>query len=469
VAVRCLITTIVSLLAAGSLYAQGASIHSHSGCALSRNSAGVAEPCNDGSAIYYNPAAIVRARGVASAGALAIFASDEFRFRGAGGSFAGTQPAQFAPHLWVTAPVTSKITAGLGAWAPYGLSTRWPTNFEGRFFGWDNTLRAIYLQPTVAAELMNGKLALGAGFVIANGFVELNRRLDLAQMLIPGTEVPFSALGVPEGTDFANADLEVDDWAFTFDLGAQYRLSDRWVIGARYLHSAGLDLSGSAHFEQIATGIRLPPNNPFGLPPGTPLDLLLATLFQQNGLLEPQRLTSELTMPSQAAIGASYSATSALKLFLDYQWTHWDQWDEAVLQFGTAPNDTLFLDFHDASTFRLGAEYTPRDQLMVRAGILHNRNAAPEVTNTPLLPEAPRTSFSGGVGYQFSQRFGVDAGIEYLIQDERPGVVLPRDNRQQPVSQLIVGDYTAHAWFLGLTLSYRFGKRAPVNDPTLEK
>src|SRR5262245_56583917 len=96
VAVRCLVTTLVSLLAAGSLYAQGASIHSHSACALGRNSAGVAEPCNDGTAVYYNPAAIVRARGVVSAGALAIVASDEFTFNGAGGSFEGTQPTQYA-------------------------------------------------------------------------------------------------------------------------------------------------------------------------------------------------------------------------------------------------------------------------------------------------------------------------------------------------------------------------------------
>jgi long-chain fatty acid transport protein len=465
---RYYVATLVSLLAAGSLHAQGASIHPHSGCALGRNSAGVAEPCNDGSAVYYNPAAIVRSKSVASLGSLAIFASDEFTFD-TGRSFQGTQPTQFAPHVWLTAPITSTITAGLGAWAPYGLSTKWDTDFEGRFFGWDNTLRAIYLQPTIAIELMHGKLALGLGGVAVNGFVELNQRLDLSRTLIPGSTVPFSALGVPDGTDFANADLEVDDWAFSFDVGVQYRASDRWAFGARYLHSAKLDLSGSATFKQIETGIRLPAGNPFGLPAGTPLDAILAALFQYGATLGHQGLTSELTMPNQAVIGASYSPISKVKLFLDYQWTRWDQWDEAVLSFGIAPSDTLLLDFHDASTFRLAAEYAPRDALMVRAGLLHNTDAAPDVSNTPLLPEAPRTSFTAGLGYRFSDRFSADAGLEYLVQDERRGVVRPRESREQPAAELTVGSYTAHAWLAGLTLSYRFGKRAPADDPSVER
>jgi long-chain fatty acid transport protein len=466
---RGLVTTLVSLLAAGSVYAQGASIHSHGACALARNSAGVAEPCADGSAVFYNPAAIVRAPGIVSIGGIAIIARDKFVFDGTGNSFDGQQPAQFAPHLWLATPLTSTISAGVGVWAPYGLATSWSTDFEGRFFGWDNTLRAIYIQPTVAAALMKGRLALGAGVVAVNGFVELNQRIDLARTIIPGTSSRFSAIGVPDGTDFANADLKVDDWAATFHVGVQFQASDHWSFGARYLHSAKLDLTGSARFEQIATGILLPAGNPFGLPAGTPLDALLAMQFRPGAPLGDQRLTAELTMPSQVVAGASYAATSDVKLFLDYQWTRWNQWDEAVLHFGTAPRDTLLLDFHDASTFRIAAQYAYRNELTFRAGILHNRAAAPDVTVTPLLPEAHRTSFAGGLGYLISERFSADAGIEYLLQDERRGTVRPRENRAQTAAEVNVGSYSAHAFFAAVTLSYRFGKRPVVEDPSVER
>jgi long-chain fatty acid transport protein len=400
---------------------------------------------------------------------MAIMAHDKFVFDGTGDSFDGQQPTQFAPHAWLATPLTSTISAGVGVWAPYGLATSWSTDFEGRYFGWDNTLRAIYIQPTIAAALMNGRLALGAGLVAVNGFVELNQRIDLARTIIPGTSLRFNAIGVPDGTDFANADLKVDDWAATFHAGVQFQASDRWSFGARYLHSAKLDLSGAARFQQIATGILLPAGNPFGLPAGTPLDALLATQFRQGGPLGDQRLTTELTMPSQVVAGASFAATSDFKLLLDYQWTRWNQWDEAVLHFGTAPTDTLLLDFHDASTFRIAAQYTHRDELTFRAGILHNRDAAPDVTVTPLLPEAPRTSFAAGLGYLITERFSADAGNEYLHQDERRGSVRPRENRAQTAAVVNVGSYTAHAVFAGITLSYRFGKRTAVEDQSVER
>ena len=140
-----------------------------------------------------------------------------------------------------------------------------------------------------------------------------------------------------------------------------------------------------------------------------------------------------------------------------------------MLRFGTAPTDTLLLDFHDASTFRLAAEYTLRDELAFRAGILHNRAAAPDVTVTPLLPEAHRTSFTGGLGYLITERFSADAGIEYLLQDERRGSVRPRENREQTAAVVNVGSYSAHAVFAGITLSYRFGKRTVVDDQSVER
>jgi long-chain fatty acid transport protein len=227
-------------------------------------------------------------------------------------------------------------------------------------------------------------------------------------------------------------------------------------------------LNGDARFQQIPTGILLPPNNPFGVPPGTPLDALLAPQFQPGGLLGDQSLATQLTMPSQLVVGASYAATAAFTFFFDYQWTRWNAWDEAVLRFTTAPNDTLFLDYHDASTFRLAAQYTRRDALTIRGGILHNRKAASDFSVTPLLPEAPRTSFAGGVGYRFTRRLSGDAGIEALWQDARRGSVRPRENRDQTTA-LNVGLYTARAVFAGVTLSYRFGKLTEAEGKAVDR
>lgn len=454
---RCIAHTLVAFLAASSLHAQGLSIHSHSGCALARNSSGVAEPCADGSAVFYNPAAVAGQRGVASAGVVALYSTATFTFDDSGESFDSEQGTQAAPHAWLVVPLTSRIGAGIGFWAPYGLSTAWPLEFEGRFDGYDNTLRGIYIQPTIAAEVIPGRLALGAGVDAVSASVDVYRRVDLARTAIPGTGLTFGDIGIPDGTDFADVRLKVDDWSATFHVGLQLRASDRWWFGARYLHSTHLDLSGTATFRQRATGIPLPPGNPFGLPPGTPIDVVLAPQFGPGGELVKQGLRTELTLPNQLVAGMRFLATPTTKVFLEYQWTGWSRFDRAVLHLEHLPADTIFLDYADASTFRFAAEVTPRDALTLRGGILYNTAAAPAVSVNPLLPEARRTSFTGGVGLRFTERLSADLGLEILFQKERRGRVRPRTSQVQTADDLNVGRYSAHGIFGGVTFSYFFG------------
>ncbi len=458
---RLVLLMIAGCWSVSTVYAQGLSIHSHSACALGRNSAGVADPCSDGSTIFYNPAAIATHPGVISAGVLAIKTDGEFRFDGSDEVFESTQSIEPVPHAWLTSHVHRNVALGVGVWAPYGLTTEWPLAFEGRFTGYRNTLRAIYIQPTAAVRLMRGRLALGGGLDIVNGMVEINRRVDLARTNIPGTNVPFSAIGVADGTDFADTNLKVDDWAFTFNVGAQYQASDRFALGLRYLHSARLGLSGDAKFEQVATGFLLPAGNPLGLPAGTPLDAVLATQFDDGAALSDQALETEIELPSQIVAGVRFTASPYIKLLLEYQWTNWEKFDQAALDLETAPDDTLFLDFEDASTVRFAAEYAGRSNWSARASASYNTAATPAFGVTPLLPEADRVSFAGGLGYQFSRRFRADGGFEVVLQDSRRGSVRPRESRDVTPAEVNVGRYQAGALFGGITLSYTLG---PTRD-----
>ncbi|HEX7049679.1 MAG TPA: outer membrane protein transport protein [Longimicrobiales bacterium] len=447
----------VLLTCAPTLRAQGLSVYTHSACALARAGTGVADPCADGSAVFYGPAGLAFGPSVASIGIMALATESEFTFDGPGPTFETEQGTTWAPHLWLAVRPTRRLGAGIGLWAPYGLVTEWPLAFEGRFDGYDNELRAIYIQPTLAYQVLAGRIALGAGLVITRTTVDLRRRIDLATTPIPGTEMPFAALGVPLGTDFADLLIDIDAWAATFHLGLEVRASDRWSFGARYLHTADLDLDGRAGFRQVATGLLLPPGNPLGLPAGTPLDPVLALQFAPGGPLSNQDVATELTLPNQFVIGTRFRATPAFRILLDYQWTGWDHFDEAALDFARAPADTLFLDFENTSTVRLGADITPNDRLALRTGILYNDAATPDVTVTPLLPEGQRITLTGGLGYRFSSRFTADAGLEVIFQEERRGRVRPRESRRQTAADLNVGVYEGNALVIGLTLSYRFG------------
>lgn len=387
-----------------------------------------------------------------------MYSKARFSFDDAGESFGSEQGTKLAPHAWFAARLSPAIGAGIGFWAPYGLSTAWPLDFEGRYVGYDNTLRGIYIQPTIAGELMPGRLAIGLGVVAVNGSVEIRRRIDLARTIIEGTDLQFGDIGVEDGTDFADVHLDMADWSATFHVGLQYRPSDRWSFGARYLHTAKLDLTGTADFRQIDTGFLLPAGNPFDLPPDTPIDVLLAPRFEQGAPLGDQRLSTELTLPNQFVAGVRFAATPITDLFFDYQWTGWSQFDQVVLNFANAPTDTLFLGYRNASTLRFAVELAPSDEIAIRGGILYNSAAAPAVSVIPLLPEARRTSFASGLGYRISERFSADVGLEVLWQKNRRGSVRPRVSQSQSAADLSVGRYSAHAVFVGLTLSYLLGR-----------
>ncbi|MGH7471427.1 MAG: OmpP1/FadL family transporter [Longimicrobiales bacterium] len=451
---RGITVALLALLWAARLPAQGVSVFAHGGCALARAGTGTADPCRGGSSVFYNPAALAVQPGAASVGLLTVFTHSQFAYDSSGARVDSDHPTGWVPSAWFAARA-GRLGFGLGFWAPYGLSTAWPRSFEGRFVGYDNSLVGLYIQPTLAVELVPDRFAVGAGLTFVQGSVRIRRRVDLATTNVPGTTLPFSALGIPKGTDFVDADLDVDDFAVTFNAGVHVKASDRWWLGVRYLHAAHLDLSGSSRFTQIPTGVLLPPGNPLGLPAGTPLDAVLATQFAPGGVLSDQRLQTEITLPNQLVAGVRFQAASNIRLLLDYQWTRWSHFAEAQLDFTRAPTDTLFLDFRNTSTIRLGADYDVNERWIVRAGGLYNDAASPVSAVTPLLAEGQRVTVAAGIGYRVSDRFSADAGLEAVFQEDRPGSVRPRVSRSQSSDSLAVGVYSGSAFVLGLTMSYR--------------
>src|SRR5207249_12144869 len=160
---------------------------------------------------------------------------------------------------YISYGATSKLAVGVGLFAPYGLETRWPMTFDGRFAGYKNYLRSIYIQPTLAYQL-TPRLSLGGGLDIVLGKVELNQRLDLAQAPVATSlGVPqgtvFGQFGIAPGTDFANTHLEATKTTVAAHFGAIFKASDQLSFGANFLTQAKFDYSGTASFNQVLTGL----------------------------------------------------------------------------------------------------------------------------------------------------------------------------------------------------------------------
>lgn len=461
----------VACVAAGTpLAAQGSAVMVHGSCATALGAAGVAQPCDDGSAILFNPAALVHSPTLVTLGVTPITADAEFTYDRTGETVGRDETTTNVPFGYASYRFSDRIAAGIGLFAPYGLGLDWPActveeintssctgpNFEGRFVSYDTRLTNIYIQPTLSVAAAPW-LSLGAGVDYVSAEIDINQRLDLAEQALPLPGVPpgttFGSVGVRPGTDFADAHLNGTGSGLGFHLGAQARLAPWLSVGARYLSEVEIDYDGSAGIQQISTGVVLPN--------GAQADPLLAARFTAGqALADDQTIATSLTLPSQLVVGVALAPMERLRVVADYQWTGWSSFDEAPLDFEFLPDQTLVLDYQDTDTWRLGAEYGATDALSLRAGFIYNTPAEKEFSVSPLLPEAERNYYSAGIGYRLGRGLSIDAGYQLVDQADRRGRVRGRapGMTDAELEARNVGVYHSEVHLWNLTLSYRFGR-----------
>lgn len=424
-----------ALVSAGTLHAQGSAVDQQSACMAGRAVSGIALPCDDGSAVFFNPAAIAGQGSVVSAGAAVVTSANVFRYDPA---YARAGQPERVQRPAVTVPVPQaylsfragpRLAAGLAVLAPYGLGLEWPVcpvddprcadpNFEGRFTGYDNALRATYIQPTVAYQVLPGRLSLGAGLDYVRGSLEVNRRL-------PGP----ADRGLGD-TEIGDLRLEGSGTGFTYHVAALAHLGERLSLAARYLGSASVDLSGDAAFTRVSTG-------------SPALDVRIDSVFAAG----TQSVATTIDFPAQLVVGVGARATDRLNLMADWQRTFWSSFDAFDVDFATAPDEVLALSYRDVNTLRLGVEFAAADAVDLRAGFRYNEAATPGAT--PLLPEGERNVYSLGLGYRATRALSADLSFQHIVQPDRAGNLIPGGAR--------AGIYESTGRVFNFTLAYRFG------------
>jgi long-chain fatty acid transport protein len=445
--------------------AQGFSVNEHGSCVMGRGGTGVALPCNDASSILFNPAGIAGTIGwTVSAGATVIAAGGQFQ----NDLYQTTDDLQNSaipvPHAYLSYGITPKLAAGLGFFVPYGLGTKWTTDFDGRFLGYDNDLKSMYIQPTLSYAV--GKnVKIGAGFDFVIGSLKLTQRADLSEF-DTGSGATFGQLGIPFHTDFADGGLEAHGAkGFGGNFGISWDATDWISFGARYMSRVKLDYEGTASFDPVLTNIVLPPGNPLSIAlelpidQPLPLDLVLtaADLYSPGQPLSEQTVNTSITMPDQAVLGMALRASSAVTLLFDFQWINWSVFDTLTVEFEFQDDDLVLVEnYNDTYGFRFGVEWATSEKLAVRGGYIYHGAAAPDETVTPLLPEGVRNEFTLGLGYQFSPMFRGDLAYQYLKQNDRRGRTRDALPGQGPTTSLNSGVYAFYAHLFGATLSVHF-------------
>jgi long-chain fatty acid transport protein len=434
---------------------------------MGRAGTGVAKPCN-ASAIFYNPAGIVDTTGsrwkVALGGTI-IRPHFSFTDSVTGNVTTGPVNNILVPNFYITRQFTNGWAAGIGMFVPYGLVSEWPSDrsFAGRFLGYRSELKSLYFQPTVAKQV-NRWLQVGGGFDYIRTSVDLKQRVDLSAQATTTPGVTFANLGVPTGTDFADAHLTGNSWSAAWHFGVILTPVRRITIGARYLTKATGDIQGDATFTPISTGINLAAGNPLPCsinggpvgpcPAGTPIDTVVAPQFRTGGALVSQHASTNVPLPDQLVVGVAINVTSMLTILGDYQWVNWHRFSKLPLAFANLGVRTLWEDYSSTSGFRVGAQYDVNNKVTLRGGLLYHQAAAPDNTVTPLLPEGARAEQTFGIGFQLTPRARIEAAYQHITQEARRGRVV--DAPRGTGATLNTGLYTGGANLFGASLTWGF-------------
>jgi long-chain fatty acid transport protein len=409
----------VVLAAAAPAAAQGFGVYEQGACMMGRGGAGVADPCKDGSGVFFNPASLSFSKVTLTLGGALIGPIGTFTDT-SGGALNGTVSTLNkkwypVPNIYASVPFKQHFAFGIGVFAPYGLTTDWPSNSEGRFLGYKSLVQGIYVQPTLAIKFSD-RVSVGVGADITYLNVELRQRVDLSVQPIPGTPYTFGQVGVPAGTDFADVQLSGHAWNPGFHVGVQAKVTDKVSFGARFLSGQTVNVTnGSIQTTQILTGLYLPKS--LG---GIPIDAAVASQFATGGKLSNQSATTSIPLPAQFVAGLAFQVTPAVKLFTDYQFTNWDAFNVLPIN-GQYLQESIVESYGNTGGIRVGTEISVWKKAVIRGGINVHGGAAPSQTVTPNLPEGRRYEFNAGFGYELTKRFRVDAAYMYLDQPDRVG------------------------------------------------
>jgi long-chain fatty acid transport protein len=406
-----------------SAFAQGFGVYEQSTCAMGRGGAGVAAPCNDGSAVFFNPAGLPTDSARISLGGVVIGPRGDF-VNASTNTVSKINPHWYpVPNIYVSKPLSKKVVVGVGVFAPYGLTADWPDSSEGRFLGYRSLVQGVYTQPTVSVKLSD-RLSVGAGLDLTFVNLQLRQRVDLSVQPLTAPGLPagatFAMLGVKPGSDFADINLKGQAWHKGYHLGLIANLSPRFSVGARYMSEQKVEVKdGTITTRQIATTYTMPVALP-GIPAGTPLDALLAASFGTGGTLSNQSTSASIPLPRQFVAGIAIKATPTAQIFVDFQFSGWKVFDTLPID-GQYLKKSVVESYRDTKGIRIGAEFAAGKANVIRVGFDGHSAAAPDQTVTPNLPEGKRQEYSAGFGSHVSKRVRFDLAYLYLHQPARAG------------------------------------------------
>lgn len=419
---KLIVLAVVFFFGLGSVaFGSGFLIYEHGAAAMGIAGA-FASIANDPTAIFYNPAGVAWLSGtqvniggtfIFPAGSVSLPNWPDPTFQ----KVYQLDQTFFPPHFYLTHKFGSKLAAGIGVFAPYGLGTAWPVNYPLKYICTETSMQTLFVNPVIA-YMLTDNLSIGVGV----SYIHSTLSLDLVRHV----EIPNAWTGdVPASLKKAKGD------SVGFNAGLLFK-KDRFSLGLNWRSGFKVDYSGTLTLDNS--------NVPAPLQPYIPTSGDVTTAFKH---------------PHIFGLGASYQATDKLLLAAEVQYFTWKVYKDYVINIeyagGGSEEEVVEENFKNTIILRTGLQYLLKENFAIRGGIIYDQTPQPVETMDPALPDASRIAFTVGFGYN-KNRIKVDIGYQYEIFFDRTS---PNRLLYYPLNYA-EGTYHTTAQLLGFTLGYRF-------------
>jgi len=437
------ILVLLCLLPTTPALAAGYGLREHSTEAMGEAYAGAAATASDAGFLSYNPAAAAGTQGGDFAlSAVSIMPGSSANYTTAltaAGTPAGgnAKPKDFIrnaiiPDIAIRQRLDDRWSVGVSVSVPWGLSTRYPDGWAGRYHALGSKLTTIDIAPVVAYDL-------APGFTIAGGLQAQYAKGTLSSAVDIGTlgalfSVPGSVPGGMDGSTVINA----SGWGYGYVLGARAQLDDGWTLGISYRSAVHHTLSGTWNFTL----------DNFGLG---------AAIRNATTILSNTSAKAKLTTPAELQFGLRKQFMERWTLLATADWTDWSSFKNLTAVAGNPaqPNDVTITDWKGSWMMSLGAEYAASDDITLRLGAALDQTPVPSATLAPRIPDADRTWVAAGVTWRASPEMDVKLSLGHLFNDTRT----MNQSGTAPGNTFrgtLVGTTESDVNVLGLALAYRW-------------
>ena len=322
----------------------GVRIANQDPAAIARGNAFVATADNP-AAIYYNPAGITLSEGHNVQVGLLGYMNIYVDYESPAGARTKNDPEIIpVPQLHYSyTPENFPLSFGLGVYAPFGLSMKWPDSSPFATGGLESKLTYLTINPVVAFKV-NPTLSIAAGPTLNRSELELRQAVGL----VAGDEFKFKG----------------DDMSYGYSVGVLWQPYLEWSFGLTYKSAVTMEHEGKA-----------------SLTPAPPLPGSFNS-------------TTPIEFPQIIAGGISFRPTTNWNFEVDIDWTDWN----SVNQLSVSGLPPQRLDWVSSFQYMFGATRYLRNGYFVSAGYYYSEKSTSEKYFIPTVPDSDLHVASLGVG-----------------------------------------------------------------------